>query len=168
MNRGRSTLCALHSFSRVPVREAIHALKYRGLRVASGPLARLMVEYLERNPVQVDIIVPTPLHPRRLRSRGYNQSELLARAIAKSHGLSARQDLLSRVRNPSPQVEAQSRDDRRTNVIGSFACHGDVQGLSALLIDDVATTGSTLSECAGVLKAAGALRVHALTLAREA
>ena len=150
------------------VRDAIHALKYRGVRVASGPLARLMVEYLERNPVQADLLVPAPLHPRRLRSRGYNQSQLLAERIAKALDLPVRNDLLSRTANPLPQVETQSRDQRRANVIGSFACQGDVQGLTLLLIDDVATTGSTLSECASVLKAAGALRVHTLTLAREA
>ena len=76
-------------------------------------------------------------------------------------------DLLVRVRNPLPQVEAKTRDERRKNVAGNFECNEDATGLSLLLIDDVATTGSTLSECAFAFKSAGAIEVHALTLARE-
>ena len=160
-----------------PVRDAIHRLKYKGERTAAGPLARLMAEYLELRfgsrspgspwPTAVDALIPTPLHPRRLRSRGYNQSALLAHEIGKSLNLPVREDLLARIRNSRPQVETQSRQERRDNVAGSFACDADATGLTALLIDDVATTGSTLSECAAALKRAGAVRVYALTLARE-
>ena len=149
------------------VREAIHALKYRGVRVAAGPLADLLTGYLARNPVSVDVVVPAPLHPRRLRSRGYNQSALLARGVAAGLGIPLRETLLLRVTDSRPQVEARNRDDRRANVIGGFTCPEDVRGVRVLLIDDVATTGSTLSECARVLKAAGAPAVYALALARE-
>ena len=149
------------------VREAIHRLKYKGERASSGLLAGLMAEYLERNPAPVDALIPVPLHPRRLRSRGYNQSALLAREIGRRLHLPVGEDLLVRVRNPRPQVETQSQQERRSNVAGSFAGNADATGLAALLIDDVAATGSTLSECALALKAAGAVRVHALTLARE-
>ena len=150
-----------------PVRDAIHRLKYKGERASAGLLAGLMAEYLKGSPVPADALVPTPLHPLRLRSRGYNQSALLAREIGKRLNLSVREDLLIRVRNPRPQVEAQSQQERRDNVADNFACQTDAAGLTLLLIDDVATTGSTLSECATALKAAGAARVHALTLARE-
>ena len=150
-----------------PVRDAIHRLKYKGERASAAPLAGLMSDYLKRNPVPVDALVPTPLHPRRLRSRGYNQSALLAREIGKHLNLPVREDLLVRVRNPRPQVETQSQQERRGNVAGNFECRADETGLKALLIDDVATTGSTLSECALALKSVGAVRVHALTLARE-
>lgn len=160
-----------------PVRDAIHRLKYKGEWTAAGPLAGLMAEYLKlrfssrwpgsRWPASVDVLVPTPLHSRRLRSRGYNQSELLAREIGKRLNLPVREDLLLRVRNSRPQVETQSPQERRDNVADNFACQTDAAGLTVLLIDDVATTGSTLSECATALKAAGATRVHALTLARE-
>ncbi len=150
-----------------PVRDATHRLKYKGERAAAGPLAGLMAEYLGRNPAPADVLVPAPLHPRRLRSRGYNQSALLAREIGKRLNLPVREDLLIRVRNPRPQVETQSQQERRENVANDFECRADATGLTALLIDDVATTGSTLSECATALKAAGAVRVHALTLARE-
>ena len=150
-----------------PVRDAIHRLKYKGERASAGLLASLMVEYLERNPAPVDALIPTPLHPRRLRSRGYNQSALLAGEIGKRITLAVREDLLIRVRNPRPQVETQSQQERRGNVAGNFECRTDATDLTVLLIDDVATTGSTLSECATALKAAGATQVHALTLARE-
>ena len=150
-----------------PIRDAIYRLKYKGERASAMPLANLMSEYLESNPVPVEALAPTPLHPRRLRSRGYNQSTLLAHEIGKRLNLPVREDLLIRVRNPRPQVEAQSQQERRDNVAGNFQCQGDATGMAVLLIDDVATTGSTLSECALALKSAGAVRVHALTLARE-
>ena len=150
-----------------PIRDAIHRLKYKGERASAGLLAGLMVEYLKRNPVAVDALVPAPLHPRRLRNRGYNQSALLSREIGKSLALPVREDLLVRVRNPRPQVDARSQQERRENVADNFDSPAEATGLSVLLIDDVATTGSTLSECAQALKDSGAVRVHALTLARE-
>ena len=159
------------------MRDAIHRLKYKGERLAAGPLGALMAANLELRfisrwpgslwPTSVDALVPAPLHPRRLRSRGYNQSALLAREIGKRLGLPVREDLLLRIRNSRPQVETQSPQERRDNVAGSFECRAEATGLTALLIDDVATTGSTLSECAKALKDAGATQVYALTLARE-
>lgn len=150
-----------------PVRDAIHRLKYQGERACAGLLAGLMAEYLRGNPAPVDVLVPTPLHPQRLRRRGYNQSALLAREIGKQLNLPVREELLIRVRNPRPQVETRSQQERRDNVAGNFHSPAEASGLAVLLVDDVATTGSTMSECAFALKAAGAARVHALTLARE-
>lgn len=161
---------SLHSPYRFegPVRDAVHALKYRGIRVAAETLGGLMAEYFEANPVLADVLVPVPLHSRRLRSRGYNQSALLAREIGRRASLPVVEDRLVRTRNSRPQVDVASREERRANVAGNFACDADVSGLAVLLIDDVATTGSTLSECAYALKEAGASSVHALTLARDA
>ena len=113
-----------------------------------------------------DVLVPVPLHPRRLRSRGYNQSELLARALSKKLGMEMDQRLLARTRNTPPQVSA-SREDRRDNVQGSFRCDGRVDKRPVILVDDVATTGSTLMACAGALKDAGAASVWGLVLARD-
>lgn len=159
------------------VRGAIHRLKYNGEWTAAGPLGRLLAENLKlrfnsrwpvsRWPSSVDALVPTPLHPTRLRSRGYNQSALLAREVGKRLSLPVQEDLLTRVKNSRPQVETQSAQERRNNVASNFECQADATGLNVLLIDDVATTGSTLSECALALKAAGAVRVYGLTLARE-
>ena len=164
--RGFDSLRSPYKFEG-PVREAIHALKYRGVRAAAGELSRLLTDYLDRNPVSVDAVVPVPLHSRRLRSRGYNQSAHLARGIGRKLDLLVSEFLLLRTTDARPQVEAQSRDERRANVSGSFRCPEDASGLTILLIDDVATTGSTLSECASALKDAGASRVYALTLARD-
>jgi len=151
-----------------PIRDAVHALKYRGVRAAADSLGGLMAEYLQTSTVNADVLVPVPLHPRRLRNRGYNQSALLARAISRRNALPMLDGHLVRIRNSRPQVEVTSREERRRNIADNFDCPRDASGLAMLLIDDVATTGSTLSECAYALKNAGASTVHALTLARDA
>ena len=148
------------------VKEAIHNMKYRGLKAAAPELAELLANYLEEHPMPGDVLTPVPLHPRRLRSRGYNQSALLAKELSKKLGLDMNQSLLIRAKNNQPQVSA-SRDERRENVQGSFRCDGRADGRTVILVDDVATTGSTLSACAAVLKAAGASSVWCLVLARE-
>ena len=165
--RGFDSLRSPYKFEG-PIQDAIHAVKYRRVRAAAETLSDLMAQHLDRNPVQANVVIPSPLHPRRLRSRGYNQSELLARALGSKSGLEVRGDLLVRVRNAQPQVEASSREERRLNVVGNFLCKEGLDGETVLLIDDVATTGSTLSECAFALRDAGASTVHALTLARDA
>ena len=151
-----------------PVREAVYRLKYKRQRAVAGPLAKLMSEWAPATPAPVDLVTPVPLHPSRLRQRGYNQSYLLARETGRILGLPIQDGLLAKAKNSPPQVEAQSREERRQNVAGSFECRGAAEGRTVLLIDDVATTGSTLAECAATLKSAGAKAVHALVLAREA
>ncbi len=149
-----------------PIREAVHSLKYRGVRAFGRELGRFLARYLEEHPAPGDLIAPVPLHRRRLRDRGYNQSELLARSLAKESGLDLDVSLLSKVRHSAPQVGA-SREQRRSNVEGSFQCRADLAGKAVILVDDVATTGSTLSACASALKDAGASSVWGLALARE-
>ncbi len=149
------------------VQDAIHGLKYRGLRALAPELGALLAQYLESHPLPVELIVPVPMHRRRLRSRGYNQATLLARDLGKQSGLPVDDGLLVRNVDAPPQVVATDREQRRSNVSGSFHCVGGVQGLAVLLVDDVATTGSTLSACAAALKDAGAAQVWGLTLARE-
>ena len=153
-----------------PLREAVHRLKYRGWRVAAPVLGGLLAGYLERHKLLAQppgqVLVPVPLHPRRLRSRGYNQSHLLAKETGKLLDLPVRGDLLKRAKDSPPQVEARSSEQRRANVAGSFKATG-VEGLSILLVDDVATTGSTLMACADALKEAGAAGVWGLVLARD-
>ena len=149
------------------VREAVFSLKYRGVRAAAPELGRLLAQYLADHAVPGEVIVPVPLHRRRLRTRGYNQSALLARVLSKLTGVPQANNLLTRFKDAPPQVEAATRSQRRTNVDGSFHAAADIGGLKVLLIDDVVTTGSTMSACAAALKAAGAASVWGLALARE-
>ncbi len=149
------------------VQEAVHYLKYRGLRALAPELGVLLAQYLESHPLPGELIVPGTLHRRRLRSRGYNQAALLARELSKRSGLPVNDGLLVRSIDSPPQVAAADQEQRRSNVSGSFHCVGEVPGLAILLVDDVATTGSTLSACAAALKDAGAAQVWGLTLARE-
>ena len=149
------------------VREAILCFKYRNYRVVAPCLGRLMAGYLSDNPLPGDVLLPVPLHSRKLRERGYNQAELLAVAIGNLTGLPVEMGMLARTRNSAPQALSVDINLRRANAAGAFACHGDLTGSRCILVDDVCTTGSTLNACAEALVAAGASEVRALTLARE-
>ena len=150
------------------VRGIVHDLKYRNIRIAVPYIARLLADYLERNPYPVDAYCAVPLHPRRERSRGFNQSELIARHLSRLTGVPAETTALRRTRNTPPQVSMDTPVDRRRNIADAFECDADVSGRRYLLIDDVATTGSTMSACAGALKDAGASNVWGLAFARQA
>jgi ComF family protein len=115
---------------------------------------------------QFDIIVPVPLHPARLRERGFNQASLLAELLGARISIPSK-PLLQRIRYTTTQT-ALDRAERMENLHNAFRLrkNADVRGLHVLLIDDVLTTGSTLSECARVLKRAGAISVYAATAAR--
>ena len=148
-------------------RTAVHRLKYGGLRaiapLMAGPMARAL------DPVRhVDALVPVPLHPKRLRERGYNQAALLTKEVALLTGLAVNERLLSRATQSRHQVDAPSRAARIANVAGAFEASHDVQGLDILLVDDVITTGATLSAAARALRQRGAREVHALTFASDA
>ena len=149
------------------IKQAIHSFKYRGVRAAAPELGSLLAGYLVEHPIPGDVLMPVPLHSRRLRYRGYNQSALLAREMAKHTGHTIELEALVRTKDSLPQVEAGSSSQRRSNVERSFQCTGNVAGGKVILVDDVATTGSTLSACAASLKEAGAASVWGLVLARE-
>jgi ComF family protein len=150
------------------VRQAVYQLKYRNLRILAEPLAGLMYGYLSGNPVPGEVLVPVPLHRKRLRERGYNQSGLLAKWLGKFTGLPVVDDCLVRERLASPQARSSGVDERRNNVAGAFACRDDrLRDKEVLLVDDVCTSGATLDACAEALKESGAASVWGLTLARE-
>ena len=150
------------------IRTAILQLKYRNLRAIAPALAQLMSEYLINNPLDSDILIPVPLHDKRLRERGYNQSTLLANELGALMNLPVDETSLIREKYVLPQARTTSVEERRANVAGVFSCKGDgLQDKRVLLIDDVATSGATMNACAAVLKSVGILSVWGLSLARE-
>ena len=150
------------------VREAVHQLKYKNLRSFAAPLAGLMLEYLNQNPLQFQVLVPVPLHPKRLRERGYNQSALIAGELGRLTGLPVDSHSLLRTAYVLPQALTRSVEERRQNVKQAFKCAGDsLKDKQVLLIDDVSTSGATLDACAAALKLSGTASVWGLVLARE-
>jgi ComF family protein len=150
-----------------PVARAIHRLKY-DRSTAGLATFRLFFEArrAELAPAAFDRIVPVPLHPGRLRQRGFNQALLLARSFFPGDR-AVRADLLERSRATPPQT-GLSGEVRRRNLKGAFraAAPQEVDGRTVLLVDDVFTTGATADECARTLRRAGAAEVQVLTLAR--
>jgi ComF family protein len=154
---------------------AIHTFKYRFIPDLALPLGTLLAKTLEHSTVLLpDAIIPVPLHRRRLRFRGFNQSELLARTLAQTLTPELEYpvliDVLLRTRHTKPQMKTSTRAERLTNLKDAFALGEDKQttiaGKSLWLIDDVATTGTTLTECATILKRHGATSVFGIVLAR--
>ena len=148
---------------------AIVLLKYEGVRRLGEWFAARLAQMVEHEPEAwpVDLVVPVPLHPDRLRERGYNQAELIARPLAKRLGLKFGSYLLMRTR-PRPAQLVLSRTERWTSVRGAYATRegATVDNLRILLVDDVFTTGATLDSCSRALKKAGAKEVVGLTVAR--
>jgi competence protein ComFC len=143
-------------------KKIVHAIKYRGYRQVVEKLATpLMLQALGDGPF--DAVVPVPLHRSRRRRRGFNQAELLARGVAERITATV-SDTLEVVRSTGDQVEL-SAAQRRANVVGAYKAKKPLRG-KLLLVDDVFTTGATMSACAGALVNAGADEVHALSLCR--
>ena len=144
-------------------KEIVHALKYKGYtRLVDRLAAPLMVGALDGDR-RFDAVVPVPLHRSRLRRRGFNQAELLARGVARKINAPV-SDTLQVVRRTRDQVDL-SASERRKNVAGAFSARTRVRG-RILLIDDVFTTGATMNSCAEGLVRAGAKEVFALSLCR--
>jgi len=146
------------------VLEAVHRLKYGGDTPLAGALASLV--RLDGAPCGRTVVVPVPLHPRRLRERGFNQSLLIARGLARASGLPLVYGRLKRTRDTGQQVGLKAVE-RKENVKGAFKLEDApfFKGARVLLVDDVMTTGATLNECSRLLKGAGA-EVEAITVAR--
>jgi competence protein ComFC len=150
------------------IRTAVHEFKYRNLRAIAGQLADFLGDYLVANPVPYDVIVPVPLHRKRLKERGYNQAALLSAEVSTLTGMPVNDTSLIRCIYNVQQAKTGNVEERRQNVIGIFSClDEDLLGKKVLLIDDVTTSGATLNACASVLKKTGVMSVWGLTLARE-
>lgn len=155
--------------SRGLVRKLVHEFKYGRQRYLRHPLSAWLGETIDDSRLRgrrFDLIVPVPLHPTRERERGFNQATLLAELFSRRIRVPLRL-ALERIRYTTTQT-AYDRAERMENLHEAFRLRKkvNVRGLRVLLVDDVLTTGSTLSECARILKKAGALSVHAATAAR--
>lgn len=152
-----------------PVRDAIHVFKYRGERRLADPLGAALAERWRRVGAGGDLLVHVPVHASRLRERGFDQAADLARACGRILGLPARPVLERAERTEA--MHGLGRAERAVNVGGAFRVRPSqerlVAGRSVVLIDDIITTGATLSGCAIALRDAGAIWVAALAVARE-
>jgi ComF family protein len=149
-----------------PVEAAVHRFKYEGWRRLAAPLAHLAAERLAVEGVAARYVIAVPLHAERMRTRGFNQAELLASELRRRMMLSAPDGELVRTRPTPPQV-GRDRLRRFENVRGAFVWRGpQMNGESMLLVDDVATTGATLDACARALREAGSGPVTGVSIAR--
>jgi ComF family protein len=150
-------------------RELVHLLKYGDRLDLAAPLGRWMARAGAEVLADADALVPVPLHWTRLWQRRFNQSAMLARAIASAAGVPVADHILARTRATAPQI-GLARSERARNVQGAFAvpraARIDVKGRKLVVIDDVLTSGATVEACANVLRRAGASRVDVLVLAR--
>jgi ComF family protein len=151
------------------LRVAVHELKYRSRRRVAGRLSEAMLGLPRVRQVLAGAaaLVPVPLHPRRARTRGFNQSELLARELGRRAGVRTAASALVRRKDTPPQT-GLSAAARRANVRGAFAVRhvSQVAGKAVVLVDDVLTTGATADACARALLAGGARRVDVYTVGR--
>ena len=150
------------------VREAVHRYKFQRVRACAVPFGAVMAQCLaDHLPQGADLITWCPLHKKRLRERGFDQARLLAREVGRRLDVPVR-GTLAKDRNTRPQSELEEESARRANALGAYSLlpGTDLTGKRVVLVDDVVTSGSTLSECAQLLRRAGAEAVYGLTLAQ--
>ncbi len=154
------------------IAEAIKLLKFHERTTIAGLLADIMVKFAEREMdcAQYDDLVPVPLHAVRRRARGFNQAQLLAKRLLPPFSSARLNESLLRIRPTRTQSTIQDHKERRKNVVGAFAVRREehFEGRTVLLIDDVVTSGGTVSECTRALKRAGAAHVDVFAAALPA
>lgn len=145
------------------VRELIAEFKFRSNFAAGDALSSLLAYNLPSDLPQCDVVVPVPLHPRKLRERGFNQSAILGRAVARALRIPCDPFVLERVRDTRPQFELETEEERRENVREAFRA-SSLKGKKVLLVDDVLTSGATADDCVRALTDAGAQGVFVAAL----
>lgn len=148
-----------------PVQSALHKLKYRRDLSMGDAIAAAMMPFVQNLNWKIDLVVPVPLGKQRMRERGYNQVAMIAKPLAMGLGLQYSPNALARQKETRSQV-GLNREERHLNVQMAFRAEAGVRDKVVLIMDDVSTTGSTLSSGAEALYAAGASDVYALTIAR--
>ena len=147
------------------LKKALWMLKYQGVKHLAKPLAEIVKERIWKKLETGDwLVVPVPLSKKKLRHRGYNQAELIAKELSDN----VRADILFKKFHTKSQVEVKDKEERLANIIGSFAIKNPekIKGKKIILIDDVLTTGATMREAKKVLKNAGAKKVVGIVVAR--
>lgn len=170
--KGKNSLHFLDSFTAVwyyegDVRKSIHRYKFRNaVKLSSGFGRMLAMKLLREGPDEFNVLTWVPVSKERLRHRGFDQSELLAQAVATELEINPVR-VLNKIRNTPPQSGISSPESRKANVLGAFAVvpGAELRGKTVLLLDDVYTTGATMEECARVLLMAGAKEVHGAAIA---
>lgn len=150
------------------VPEAVQRYKFRPVRAYCVPFGAVMAQSLQDYlPERADLITWCPLSRERLHERGFDQAELLAREVGKWLSLPVA-GTLKKVKHTDPQSGLEEESARRANARGAYAVLPgmDLEGHIVVLVDDVVTSGATMSECAGLLRMAGAAKVYGLTLAQ--
>lgn len=157
------------------VKKTIWLFKYKGVKILSEPFAELIYNRLE-NRLRLNIernrtsfvIIPIPLSKKKLRKRGYNQAELLAKYLSDKLSVRTFSDVLYKIRDTLSQVEIKNKEKRLKNLEGAFKVENleQIVGKTIILVDDISTTGATLKEASRVLKSAGAKKVIGLVVAR--
>lgn len=154
----------------------VHLFKYNFVSDLGTPLGKIIIKiFLTNNFPLPDLIIPVPIHRRKLKWRGFNQAEILAQTISQNLTpgfiLPVRPDILIRRKNTRAQMKIKNYSERLANVHNIFAIapkkENEIRNKKILLIDDVATTGATILECAKILKSAGAKEVYGAVIARQ-
>jgi len=153
------------------LRELLHIYKFSGVAEIGALLGKKLAAELANNNACITagtLIIPVPLHKKRLRSRGFNQAEILAQHIAEKLNLPLEKGIIVKTKRTPPQSGIDDHDQRKDNVAGVFAVHSpaSIQKKNVLLVDDIFTSGATMNECARVLKDAEAHTIYGIVIAR--
>lgn len=162
------------------LKKAIHHYKYDFIKDLSKPLSQLIIKKIAdgntiiKKPYNNFILIPVPLHIKRLKWRGFNQSELLAREISQKLDIPFNNEIITRLKHTSPQMQIKGAQKRKDNIANAFCVSHKllnsltpiIENKTVILIDDICTTGVTLEECAKALKPLNPKNIWALVLAR--
>lgn len=164
------------SYKDPEIPKLVHLFKYRFISELQLGLGEILLKALTKNEIEIpNLIIPVPLHPFRLRWRGFNQSELLANYIGKNltpgFNIEINNEIIKRTRYSAPQMKIKKYSERQKNIFGAFRANPElknkIQGKKILLVDDICTTGSTLIECAKSLQALNPRSISAIVIARQ-